>query len=267
MKNQTLLRDYKDLQQKCITADAEYRSKVAQLKELTEDKKISEDSFSAYAKILDSAYKEKELEFDKLMYDLQSDYEVEKDILENKIKDLQKELDDIKNARRLAYELMREEKRSTQERKEKCIPLTEEEINDILKLNKLKPQLSNPRILSMLIWQTYVQKKLKKISLNELGADKVTGIYKITNINTNECYIGQSLDTARRWSDHAKCGLGIDTPAQNKLYEAMKNEGIWNFSWELIEKCEDKELNKKERYYIDLYDSVNAGYNMTKGNK
>ena len=29
-----------------------------------------------------------------------------------------------------------------------------------------------------------------------------------------------------RWKQHAKCGLGIDTPAANKLYKAMQEDGI-----------------------------------------
>jgi len=72
---------------------------------------------------------------------------------------------------------------------------------------------------------------------NILGINKVSGIYKITNIKDNKCYIGQSVDIATRFKNHAKCGLGIDTPANNKLYQAMEKEGLENFTWELLEKC------------------------------
>lgn len=47
----------------------------------------------------------------------------------------------------------------------------------------------------------------------------------------------------------------------------MQEYGLQSFSWELLEKCDRAELNEKERYYIDLYDSVNYGYNILKGNK
>ena len=119
----------------------------------------------------------------------------------------------------------------------------------------------------MLMWQTWWQKPLKALAANILGTSTVTGIYKITNIITGECYIGQAADIASRWSEHAKCGLGIDTPAGNKLYKAMQEYGLQSFSWELLEKCDRAELNEKERYYISLYDSVNYGYNILKGNK
>jgi group I intron endonuclease len=79
------------------------------------------------------------------------------------------------------------------------------------------------------------------------------------------CYIGQAVDLARRWKDHAKCGLGIDTPASNKLYKAMIEDGLWNFSFEILEECPSAQLNEKEKYYIQLYKSYEFGYNSNKG--
>ena len=148
-----------------------------------------------------------------------------------------------------------------------CLTLSENDKADIQKLENIKSILNKPRVLSMLIWQTWFQKPLKTLAANILGVNTVTGIYKITNIVTEECYIGQAADVASRWSEHAKCGLGIDTPANNKLYISMKEYGLWNFSWELLEKCSREQLNEKERYYIELYHSNDFGFNSTKGNK
>lgn len=64
-----------------------------------------------------------------------------------------------------------------------------------------------------------------------------------------------------------KCGLGIDTPASNKLYIAMKKEGIDNFTFELLEECTAATLNEKEVFYINLYNSYDYGYNSNKGIK
>jgi group I intron endonuclease len=61
--------------------------------------------------------------------------------------------------------------------------------------------------------------------------------------------------------------LGIDTPAGNKLYKAMMEDGLENFSFEVLEECNREELNEKERYYINLYQSDKFGYNSTSGNK
>ena len=91
------------------------------------------------------------------------------------------------------------------------------------------------------------------------------GIYKITNTINNLVYIGQAVDVATRWKNHAKAGLGIDTPANNKLYKAMQEDGLENFSFELLEECSRAELNEKEKWYISLYQSDQFGYNSNSG--
>ncbi len=39
------------------------------------------------------------------------------------------------------------------------------------------------------------------------------------------------------------------------------------FSFELIEECPASQLNEKEKYWINMYQSDTAGLNLTKGNK
>ena len=119
----------------------------------------------------------------------------------------------------------------------------------------------------MLIWSTYYQKPMTALCNRVLGTKTVTGIYKITNQINDMCYVGQSTDISRRWKDHAKCGLGIDSAAGNKLYQAMQEYGLHNFSFELLEECSREDLNEKEKSFIEIYNSKNFGYNITKGNK
>ena len=64
-----------------------------------------------------------------------------------------------------------------------------------------------------------------------------------------------------------KCGLGIDTPANSKLYQAMYKEGIDNFTFEMLEECAAANLDEKETFYINLYNSYDYGYNSNRGNK
>jgi len=89
----------------------------------------------------------------------------------------------------------------------------------------------------MLIWQTYFQPIAKKQFPIILQDKTKMGVYKITNIKTDESYIGQSVDIYKRWSDHCKAGLGIDTPVGNKLYKAMLEQGLENFTFELLCEC------------------------------
>ena len=139
--------------------------------------------------------------------------------------------------------------------------------NDIKTLERVKEDLNNPRILSMLIWQNFFRDKMTELCNNILGTKTICGIYKITNQITKECYIGQSIDVAKRFKDHAKCGLDIDRPQGNKLYQSMLEYNLWNFSFELLEECPKEQLNEKEKFYISLYDSCNYGYNSTTGNR
>ena len=100
-----------------------------------------------------------------------------------------------------------------------------------------------------------------------LGKRVVCGIYKITNLDTEQCYIGQSVNISDRWKQHCKCGLGIEASATNKLYNAMQKDGVWNFSFELLEQCSKQLLNEKEGFWIQMYQSNIFGYNITKGVK
>ena len=62
-----------------------------------------------------------------------------------------------------------------------------------------------------------------------------------------------------------KKGLGIDTPSTNKFYQAMKEFKPWNFTFEVLEFCSKEELNKKENYWINFYQTNSWGYNGNKG--
>ena len=178
---------------------------------------------------------------------------------------LDSKLEKINATYQSRMEAERREMKMQQERDFYKLHLNDKEQSDIQILNNIKSQLFNSRILSMLIWSTYFQKQMTTLCNNILGINKVSGIYKITNIKDNKCYIGQSVDIATRFKNHAKCGLGIDTPANNKLYQAMEKEGLENFTWELLEKCPKEQLNEKEKYYIKAYQAVEYGYNSSQG--
>ena len=49
------------------------------------------------------------------------------------------------------------------------------------------------------------------------------------------------------------------------IYQAIRKYGLENFSFEILELCSEKDLNKKEQYWIQYYNSFNNGYNATEG--
>lgn len=209
-----------------------------------------------YSETLEQAYKEAEDRHDKAVAKLTLEFH-----------NVNAELDKLKATRKATMEASLREEEIKNKLDFYCLKPKTTDINDIRTLEGIKYQLNNPRILSMLIWSTYFQKDMTTLCNRVLGLNTVTGIYKITNQINNKCYIGQSVDISKRWKDHAKCGLGIDAPQGNKLYKDMQEIGIWNFSWELLETCPREQLNEKEKYYINLYQSQDFGYNSTKGNR
>ena len=227
---------------------------------------MSQKAFENFCSILDKNYEEKSDSYSKLILNLDEAYQNQQDNILQDLNKLKTELEDIKKQRTAILEAQIREKEIKEQKEFYCLPISVADRNDIQVLERVKTQLNKPRVLSMLIWSTFFQKPMTTLCNNVLGTSIICGIYKITNQIDNKCYIGQSVNVSQRWKDHAKCGLGIDTPAGNKLYKAMMEEGIWNFSWELLEECSREQLDNKEKYYIDLYNACDFGYNSNKGN-
>ena len=162
-----------------------------------------------------------------------------------------------------------EAKRKQQEQKQKLnfykLSINDADLSDIQMIENLKTSFHNPIILNKLIWSQYFQKQTTELCNRVLGKNTVCGIYKITDLVTEQCYIGQSVDIAQRWKDHIKCGLGIDASSSNKLYNSMQKDKIWNFTFELLEVCPKELLNEKQALWIDMYSSNTYGLNTLKG--
>ena len=235
------------------TIDSEYNH-INKIKQQNET--IANEAYSNYVKNLEKAYIDAENEFDVKIANKNLDL----------LKD-QKELDKLKETRAAAHEaLLKEQEVKDNKDNYRLLP-SQADLTDARRLEIVKRELNKPRILSMLIWQTYWQPIAKKQFPQILQDKTKCGIYKITNIVTDECYIGQSVDIYKRWNEHCKCGLGIDTPPGNKLYKAIQEYGLENFTFELLTTCNQTELNEKERYFIELYQADTFGFNSTGGNK
>lgn len=228
---------------------------------------LSRKAYENYCLTLEQLYKEQEEDYDKYKDALETSYSNLQLKLMREADEAQADLDKIKATRAAAFEAQLREQEIKQQLSFYCLKIKDSDLDDIKILNKIKGQLHEPRILNMLIWTTYFQKPMTTLCNNIVGTDVKCGIYKITNQLNNMCYIGQSVDISKRWKDHAKCGLGIDTPVKNKLYQSMLEDGLQNFSFEVLEFCPKDQLNEKERYYINLYDSYNYGFNNNTGVK
>ncbi len=91
-------------------------------------------------------------------------------------------------------------------------------------------------------------------------------IYKITNIVSNKCYIGETKEDTpeKRWQRH------IQSIKRNEgcpaLKDAIKKYGIEKFKFEVLIICFDEDRFIYEKEYIKKYNSqVPNGYNILPG--
>ena len=220
-----------------------------------------------YAEILELSYKDAEMEYDNAIDALRYAYDGIQDTLIAKKEEVQKDLDKISATRAAAIQAQLKEEEIQQQEQFYSLSISDIDKREIKILQSIESELRDPRPIRMIIWQTYYSKKANELASRVLGPEEVCGIYKITNKNNRMCYIGQSKKVRERFRDHMKCGLGIDTPANNKLYQAMLKEGLSTFTFELIESCSVENLDEKEYFYINLYNSYHFGYNSNTGIK
>jgi group I intron endonuclease len=89
-------------------------------------------------------------------------------------------------------------------------------------------------------------------------------IYLITNIENGKQYVGQTKQNlTTRFKKHKNAVTsGRGCPL---LRNSMKHHGVDKFVCELIVKCEEDVADEYEIMFIDLYDTVNKGYNILPG--
>ena len=224
------------------------------------------NAMSVYSDQLDLLYNEKEKEYDTRVARLEEAYDQSQQEILEQIEYNKKELDKIASTRAAAINAQLKEQEIQENKDFYTLSISDIEKREIKIIKSIEDMLRDSRPLRMLIWSTYYLKKANTLCSNILGPNKKTGIYKITSLVDGRCYIGQAVDIKERFRDHMKAGLGIDAP-QNKFYEIMQQQGLENFTFELLEECPKDELNEKEKFYIELFSSYNYGYNSTKGNK
>jgi group I intron endonuclease len=89
------------------------------------------------------------------------------------------------------------------------------------------------------------------------------GIYKITNLINDKCYIGQSVEIEKRWRSHIKTSsTDYNKYYEYPLYRAFRKHGTNNFKFEILELVPNKkDLTIKEQHYYNIY---NPTYNQMK---
>ena len=140
--------------------------------------------------------------------------------------------------------------------------LPDTDIQEIERLKTVLPYLRDKESLNKVLWKVYYEKPYTDLIGRVVGDKTRTGIYKITNIKNNMCYVGQSVNIADRWKQHIKRGMGAETPTRNKLYPVMMAVGVENFTFEIIEDCSRDKLDEREDYWQNYFHAKDYGYSI-----
>lgn len=89
-------------------------------------------------------------------------------------------------------------------------------------------------------------------------------IYKITNTINNKVYIGKTNNIKNRVKNYIN--IFCKGEINNKIDKAINKYGITNFNISILEVAYNNySADIKEKYYIDLYNSITEGYNINNG--
>ena len=180
------------------------------------------------------------------------------------IEELRSLLEDYKSKRDLINQAIVHEKEIHEQQDFYRIVLNESDKEDIQLLNTIEMRLHSREALYKLIYDVFYKKPLNDMINRVLQGKEFCGIYRITNLKTNEAYIGKSTNIKTRWQNHCKTAIGLDGMARTKIHSAMKEYGIDNFSFEVLEKCAKENYSEREKYWINFYETNVYGYNIQK---
>ncbi len=194
-------------------------------------------------------------------------YKRKKEELQAEIILLQSELDDFKARQDSVNEAILRQKELKEKEAFYSIQVSDNDKEDIKVLQSMDLKLHNRDVIPKLVWELYIRRPAQEMIKRVTGGRKIGGIYKITNKETGEAYIGKtSSDFGARWTNHIKTTLGLEGCARATLHNRMARDGLWNYTFEIIEEVDKEHQAEREAFYIDLY-GTKQQLNMKDGSK
>ena len=211
------------------------------------------------------------------MKQLNQDYENRRDILEQSFQrrqgEIEKQIEDytnqlfqFKQMQEAANEATRRQKELVEKEAFYSIDISRNDQEDIELLQSMDTRLHNRDVVPKLIWELFVRRPTQEMIKRVVGTEKASGIYKITYKKTGEAYIGKTTDFSTRWQNHVKTAIGLEAAAKSTLHTRMAKDGIWNYTFEVLERVDKELLSSREAYYIELY-GTKGQLNMKSGDK
>lgn len=135
------------------------------------------------------------------------------------------------------------------------VQLSEDDINDLHLIKEIENKFNNREVIRKVAYETFVRRPAQEMIKRILKDEKISGIYCITYLPTNESYIGRSVDIGNRWLEHIKSSFGLGSIASSSLHVKMARDGLQNFGFQVLEKVPKDKLNEREKYWIELFDT------------
>ena len=227
---------------------------------------LANEKMSQAAETMSKKYKDMEEvaknEYKTILEDCVSSFQQQITAKQNELSEVNKELSDLTAKLTSAVEAAKRAEELRVKQDFYRLQLSQTDIDEIIRLREVTPYLRDSEPLNKVIWKVYYEKPYTDLIGRVVGTGTHTGIYKITNIENQMCYIGQAANIADRWKQHIKRGIGAETPTRNKLYPVMLELGVENFTFEIVEEVERSKLNEREDYWQEYFHAKDFGYSI-----
>ena len=277
-KKQTLENNIKELQigvTSLQTRKKEIESSISSLEQqatqsgevfLKQQLQLAKEKLDNTIRVLEEAYQDAEEEYKEEYLETLKNYSKEfldlEESNQKKLLELQAQVAEYQaKAIAAAEAAKREEEKRLNIDFYRCM-LTPIDIEEIAAIRSVAHLLRDPEPINKVIWKVYYEKPYTDLIGRVIGSGVHCGIYKITNIENQKCYIGQAANLAERFRQHIKRGIGAEPATRNKLYPAMQEIGVENFTFEVIEECDRSLLDEREDYWQDFYKAKEFGYSI-----
>ena len=227
---------------------------------------IQREQWAQKKEVYDNMTSSYRQEYLKLLEDSESEYDYSLQEKKEQLIDVTARLESLKASMAVALEENKRIRQSKEQADFYRIQISDIDVQEIKKIREIEPYLRDTSPLNKVIWKSYYENPFNSMVGRVIGGETKTGIYKLTNTTNGLIYIGKSENIGNRWREHVKKGIGAEAPNRNKLYPAMLATGVENFTFEILEECSSEELDSKEAFWIDYFNSKVDGYNATVGN-
>ena len=255
-KEKQLARQSISLLTKEILEKQEFNNSLFRVREEELNRLIEEKKKEKLAALQQWAEKQKQDQIQKIADEF-TEFMLRQDELKKKyteeVNDAKKELDEFQAKREAVNEAIRRERELEEAEDFYRIDVPQEDQEDIEVLNTIAPRLRNKEALNKLIYSVFIQRPMDEMIKRVTGGRDISGIYKITFLKTGEAYIGKTTNIKKRWGEHVKSALDIGTIAHSSFHTRLKKDGLWNYTFEILEEVPKENLTEREKFYIQLY--------------